>query len=326
MAPNLWMECYDGTAKRSLSEEEFRQTFCRVCRNPECELALGAQTKWQGRIATQEERLLNNPRFADPNDPRFKNIRAIDFPNLFRDAMALEIAAQRGDWEIPSQADALQLATLGRVAPAPEPPPEPEPDPPETETADSTSSDIEDLEPPEVIWEGYVTGDSGRKYKVTVTAGGEKPVWSCTCPSFAHKRDPSGDGLCKHIHWVQGRIGEDPRPPEDPRPSEVDAGPPPPELGSRSRSVEPQRPSPTPRNPHAAPGPRDAPFIPRLQNTPAPTGGLMVGGSSSSSPPATPPGQPAEAHDPWAVPTKPDNVVPVGGKIRLGLTGKKKDS
>jgi hypothetical protein len=47
----------------------------------------------------------------------------------------------------------------------------------------------------------------------------------------------------------------------------------------------------------------------------------MIGGAP---PPNTPT---APDHDPWAVAAPPENVVPVGGKIRLGLTGKvKKDS
>jgi hypothetical protein len=57
-----------------------------------------------------------------------------------------------------------------------------------------------------------------------------------------------------------------------------------------------------------------------MQNTPMPTDGLMVGGGPPPERPAAP------DHDPWAVPTPAENVIPVGGKIRMGLTGKKKDS
>jgi len=319
---NLWKTCYDGTAKKTMPEPLFRQTFCMVCRNVDCELSRGAQTQWQARIETQVDRLLDNPTFADPDDPAFAGIRAIDFPSMFKQAMALEISAQRGDWEIPSQTDAVQLATTGRVVV-----PDNVPDSPheESDTSHMGESDTQQGSPePEVLWQGRVKGDSGTRYMVSCTRTGEQtPVWECNCPSFQYERDSEGPGVCKHIRWVQGSVGGDPAPVEV---AETQVEPPPiAQAEPSSPSRQPTNPVPPSRNKMAEPGPRNTPFIPRMQNTPVPSEGLMVGGAERPAPPE-PTAQ--STGDPWAAPTPPpDNVVPVGSKVRMGLTGKtKKDS
>ncbi|MDB4278259.1 SWIM zinc finger domain-containing protein [Deltaproteobacteria bacterium] len=311
---NYWNECYDGQAKRTMPEEQFRQGFCRFCRNHECSLALAAQTHWQARMETQEDRLLTNPNFADPKDPKYRMIRDIDFPDMLRQAMALEISSQRGDWEVPTQADAMQLATTGRVIPPPpEPPPAPEPEAEEPEEEEGS--------PLQVHWEGRIKGDSGKTYQVLLSSEGPgKPAWSCSCPAFMFQK--AEDGLCKHIHMVIANVSpgdlQEPEPPAPP-PTAPSAPIPEPEPEPIPAPVAPA--VPAPRNQFAEPGPRQAPFIPRMQNTPSPNDGLMVGGADRPEPPQ------AKPIDPWAVAPKPDNVVPVGGKVRMGLTGKtKKDS
>ena len=55
------------------------------------------------RMRTQEDRLLVNPKFADPRDPEFTNIRNLDFKDMANHAISVVISSQRGDWEIPTQ-------------------------------------------------------------------------------------------------------------------------------------------------------------------------------------------------------------------------------
>jgi len=52
-------------------------------------------------MATQADRLLYNPLFADPNDPKFEEIKQQHFANLLERAMQIEVADRKGDWEIP---------------------------------------------------------------------------------------------------------------------------------------------------------------------------------------------------------------------------------
>ena len=134
-------ECFDP--QTGMSPEDFGQAFCRVCRNPECGRAKWGRSKWINRISTQVDRLLEHPRFADPQDTRFKGIRETDFPDMLRHAMQLEIADKRKDWEIPSEDDAMQMLGRMQTPPLPSvlstvperfvaPPPEPPPEPPQT--------------------------------------------------------------------------------------------------------------------------------------------------------------------------------------------------
>ncbi len=52
---DLYVECND----MGLSEKEFKETFCNVCKNRDCVRADWAFTKWDKRILTQEQRFLN---------------------------------------------------------------------------------------------------------------------------------------------------------------------------------------------------------------------------------------------------------------------------
>jgi hypothetical protein len=80
-------------------------------------------------METQVDELLDNPRFADPNDPAFEHIRNQPFRDMLRKAMKLEIASQKGDWSIPSQADAMEM--VGNLAHRPAGFMDQEPDEPE---------------------------------------------------------------------------------------------------------------------------------------------------------------------------------------------------
>jgi hypothetical protein len=82
-------------------------------------------------MATQEEVLLNNPRFASEADSRFEDIRGLDFHDMIQSALVLEVSAQKGDWSIPTEEEIGKAAAemVGVVVPT-MPLPEPEPEPP----------------------------------------------------------------------------------------------------------------------------------------------------------------------------------------------------
>lgn len=80
---------------------EFQEAFCRRCKNPGCDRAEWGDSQFADRVSTQADRLLHNPVFADPNDPTFNQIRAIHFKDMIEQAMQMEIADRRGDWQIP---------------------------------------------------------------------------------------------------------------------------------------------------------------------------------------------------------------------------------
>jgi len=85
---------------RGTPPAEFKGFFCSRCRNPGCINAGWGESLWTNRMSTQEDRLFN-PTFADTDDPRFERFKGMDFPSMFHEAMRLEIADQRNDWEIP---------------------------------------------------------------------------------------------------------------------------------------------------------------------------------------------------------------------------------
>jgi len=76
----------------------FMETFCARCRNRECVNAKWAGDKFAARVATQPDRLFR-PNVADPANPKYA--RLADFVDNLREAMRLEIADRRKDWEIP---------------------------------------------------------------------------------------------------------------------------------------------------------------------------------------------------------------------------------
>lgn len=301
---DFWSECFDP--RMELPPEKFASTFCRVCRNLECQRSGGSGAKWAKRIATQEDRLLNNPKFADPDDPRFKALREIDFPSAFREAMRQEIVDRRGDWNVPSEKDAQALAVemSSKVAPPPPPPP--------------VEDDDEDLVG-KVLASHSIRGTQGETYLVNlVERVVGRPEWTCTCPAFVHGRTRP----CKHIRFAETL------PPEDPPEPEPAAAAPPPARFQRAESPE-AKPTPFAKaSPPVAKGapPPKSPFLPKMGNIPVPAGGIMVDGSAPPAPrdrATAARGVGAKADDPWAVPAakKSDNVVPIGGKVVLG--GKK---
>jgi len=287
MSNDLWDQCYDNR----VSPNDFSRMFCRICRNPECGRSGVNKSKWVERMSTQVARLLEDPQFTDSKDPRFQHIREKDFKDMFMEALRLEVATRRGDWETPSTQEVLlaaQQMLLGNHANQVVEPettePEPEPVEPEPETP-----------LPEVLWESRVKGTEGGYYKVVLEkVGASDPVWYCSCPAFKYRKDPRI--LCKHIISQQAlyeaRVAQPPA-----------VKPPPP------------KPQPAQRNPQVV-GPEKTNFRPPMMNIPVPVEGLMVDGS-----PPPKPQPPKAAADPWT-PKPRETIIAVGAKVTMGSTKK----
>jgi len=303
---DFWNECFDPAM--NISPKEFGQTFCRVCRNIECERSAASGFSWLRRMKTQTERLFDNPTFADPDDPQYEAIRRIDFAQV---TAPIEVHSRPGggDWK---DLGPTPAPVLPRPKP-PTPPPVVAAKPP-SETAPVAETPV--VQPPkavptgpaaQVLREMHVRG-SGETYRVALERqGDEDPEWTCECRAFKF----GSARPCKHIVYAASQAPEEEQLPTEPTPP---AGPPP----SKFQNRPPGAPAPVP------------PVMPRLPNIPVPAGGVMIDGSKP--PPPTSAARTAPA-DPWsATPTKPvdttwttpkkkDVVVPVGGKVVLG--GKK---
>lgn len=90
-------ECND----HHLPIQDFIGAFCQRCKNPECDRAAWGDSLFADRVNTQADRLLHRPLFAAPDDPAFASIRAMHFQDMLEQAMQLEIADRRMDWQIP---------------------------------------------------------------------------------------------------------------------------------------------------------------------------------------------------------------------------------
>lgn len=296
--PDLWEGCYDGEHRKLLAPEQFKQMFCNVCLNPGCRNSRGAGSKWNQRMLTQEDRLLNNPAFAPDMTAEIMGLP--DFQNMIQDALRIEISTRRGDWEPVTDADVGRAAAemMGVVPemkpegflsdptsdPTQQRPPE-EAEPPPTQLPAACGQEEPSVdtpltnEPVEGRWR--VRGDSldekGKPRTYTVTHHGEDE-WSCDCPS---RESP-----CKHTRYIQARL-----------------------------KPEPSAPAPNPTRPEPVRD-RKPPRPPRPSfNTGVPQGGIVVGGPTPNPAP--------EPVDPWAV--KPsENVVKVGGRVTFGSRTKKK--
>jgi hypothetical protein len=278
--------------------EQFKQTFCAVCQNEGCKNSRAAGTLWSRRMATQVEDLLTNPKFADLDDPMFREIRSLDFQDKVREALAIEVSSRKGDWSVATEHEVAALAAelIGAPSPTPaffkasEPPPEPPKPVVEEKVVEERVVEERVVEKPRYDGEWVVRGDTpGSRY--TVTQQGD--TWACTCPAFQHKQV-----ACKHILEVNGRLARAPAPPSPASTEPANKNLRAPEATAWTQAF-------------ASMG------IPVAQNTAFPAGGVMVGGGAVS--PA-----PAPVHDPWAAPAPPPTrttnefVLPVGGKLVLG--------
>jgi hypothetical protein len=71
-------------------------------------------------MASQEENLLTNPRFADPKDPNFAGIRSVGWENALREALAIEVSTRKGDWSVATESEIGQAAAemVGIIPPS----------------------------------------------------------------------------------------------------------------------------------------------------------------------------------------------------------------
>ncbi len=273
--PDLLSDCYDGEHRKLLAPEQFKQMFCDVCLNPGCRNSKGAGSKWSNRIATQEDRLLNNPAFAPEMTAELMGIP--DFKDMIQEALRIEVSTRRNDWEPVTDADIGRAAAemLGVIPPAsfqsPDPNPEP-PGPPEPEHKAEDTPEPEEEREVEGKWR--VRGDSKdkdgnhRTYTVTLY---QEDTWECSCPS---RENP-----CKHVSYIKGRLESSPKPPV--RQYEDPVAPPP----APSRQFSP----------------------PQNFNTPQPQGGITIGGPIPNPAP--------EPHDPWEAPKIKERKIGVGGTV-----------
>jgi len=277
---DFWGECYDPAA--GMSPNQFAGTFCNRCLNQECGRSAAEGTSWFRRVSTQEDRLLINPNFADPRDPRFRDVANLDFRSAMKEAIALEISDRRGDWSVPTDAEiaieASRVATGQGMAQPPAPPGPPEPEPP---------SDG-------IVLRVTVRGQTG-DYEVTLNDDG---AWACSCPAFKFARA----NPCRHIQQAEADLESGDRQEAATAPAPSPPPPPPPPSGFRP--------------------PPPAGARPPMRNIPMPSGGVMVDGTAPppnrpASPP-TPAADPWALPPDKAPPLKGTVVVPVGGKVVMG--------
>ena len=287
---DYWGECFDPAA--GMSPNQFSETFCRVCMNAECGRSAANGSTWFRRVSTQEDRLLNNPNFADPRDPRYRDIAHLDFRSALKEAIALEISERRGDWSVPTDAEvAIEASRVaagqGMSYPAENPLPEPTPAPEPTSTPVDAGDGI--------VLRVTVRGQSG-DYDVTLNDDG---AWACSCPAFRFARA----NPCRHIQQAE---------------ADLENGGATPPQATVPAPVAPAPAAPTGFRPPPAPPPGARP---PMRNIPMPSGGVMADGTA---PPHRPAPTPPPAADPWAIPAdrappaKGTVVVPVGGRVTMG--------
>ena len=238
--PDLWDTCYEGEHRSLKSPEQFKNEFCNACMNVGCRNSRGAGTKWNQRIISQEERLLNNPQFAPDNAAQVLGLP--DFKNMIQEALRIEISTKRNDWEPVSDVEVGRAAAemLGVVQPQTRNPQGFEAEVP-TPAAEGEASEPEDTK--EMLGQWKVRGDSVSESgvrKTYVVTQYQDEGWHCTCPS---RENP-----CKHSRKIQSKLVPQFKDPELPKPNPV-------------------VPKPVHRN-----------FPPTSMNTSAPEGGVMIGG------------------------------------------------
>ncbi len=84
---------------RRVIPDEITKHLCQQCRNHECSRAGWVESQWLFRMQNQRKWLLDDPQFADLEDPHWKTVQmehAIE--DRFQSAMAIEAHARRGDW------------------------------------------------------------------------------------------------------------------------------------------------------------------------------------------------------------------------------------
>jgi hypothetical protein len=81
---DLTSECLSdlGPELTSLGVQGLRQAMCVRCFNPQCGYSRTSGTLWEQRMATQVDRLLVNPHFADPSSSRYEPVLSAQWENV----------------------------------------------------------------------------------------------------------------------------------------------------------------------------------------------------------------------------------------------------
>lgn len=138
---DLLRDCND----QQIPPREFMGIFCNRCRNASCVNAGWSGGKWVDRMATQVDRLLSHPNFADPTADKFDPLRSLDFREV---SEAIVLRTKADPWAGPQEVhladpgvetsanraveDAVRALSASRtgVEPPPPPPPKADPEPP----------------------------------------------------------------------------------------------------------------------------------------------------------------------------------------------------
>lgn len=82
----------------AVSPSEFKELWCSKCQQACVNARFG--DPFVNRIASQFDRL-TRPNQADPHQPKYASIVAREWADMTREALKLEVADRRGDWEVP---------------------------------------------------------------------------------------------------------------------------------------------------------------------------------------------------------------------------------
>ena len=237
------VQSVQGKMNQRVSPDMVTRDCCPYCHHPKCQRAGWADSKWQARMDTQEDYLLDNPNFSDLTLPSHMEVHDLDWSDIRRQAMKLEISRRRGDWTPVTDAD-LDGPTDGFI---------------EVGSAASVNAVDQALAalakkrgkpvptPPRIV--------SGIEDPTVNGTLPEAPV--PTPPRYQQKPQPSAEQLRK-LASMAVRMGVS---------VEQDEAAPEPEP----QETEPQPAAPQPQQP-----PRPAPPPSFLGNTPMPKGGIMV--------------------------------------------------
>lgn len=225
-----------------LKVDDLRHRFCVICRQPKCGHAKFGDSEWLQRMLTQEERLLNNPRKAPPNDPLWEMVSKMNFEDMMRQAIRMEIADRRGDWQVPD----LSSDTLPSLVTSQTPPQPVQVDHRQETLSEKTSKSEEKVTSVRVR-----SRTSNKVY--TVTLNEEGIAVSCTCRAGKYDND------CWHRKAAEAQILQ---------PEEREA------VASRLLKRDPEEEI----NPAPQPPDQIERVLPRAQNIPIPAEGIMVGG------------------------------------------------
>ena len=98
MSQDLLEGCISDIGKDKGSYQDFQETFCKRCRNSDCIHAKWVEDKFSARVQTQPDRMFH-PNQADPKAPKYAHL--VEFASMMKEAIQLEIADRKGNWEIP---------------------------------------------------------------------------------------------------------------------------------------------------------------------------------------------------------------------------------